>query len=299
MYRLALCLVFLSTLPLAADTVRIPPRRGAVLELSGDGFSSDRKLRLSGELTLTCLVEGEAASNVSSVTIEPDGKLWEVIGRSQDSRDNYRSHRITLAPAQPGSIPLPLVLLRFRDGTSVRWENEIVEVIGPPPSQAGTIRGDMKPESLPELAPAHDFPVLWLILGAAGGGLIVTGLFMIRRPRVEVTLTPRERSLRDLEQLRGSPHPHERLARILRAHAEDCLGIPATRQTTEEVMTAAAQQTEITEDLRLDLEKLLAECDRVNFAGAACDAAEIEHLLASARDWVERSSPAAAADSGR
>ncbi len=304
MLRLAFCLIPCVFLSPEGATVRLA-QKDARLLLSGDGFSADRKLRLSGELTLTCVVDGPDTLEVSAASIEPDSKLWEVLGRATNSARGPRwQQSITLAPTQPGSLSLPAVIVRYRAGpgkewTMVRWDDLRVEVIGPPPDQANAIRGEMTPESIPEPPVLPGFPVLWLVLGLAGGAALATGvMFLLRRPRGEITLPPRERALRDLERLRGETQPHARLSLIVRTHVEECLGFPATRQTTEEVLSAVRKQEGVGEEVWRDLETLLAECDRVNFAGADTTPEERERLLALARDWVERTSPVTAAESG-
>jgi hypothetical protein len=291
MIRLA-CLVILCLAGLGrAEWMRMP-KDGAVLLLGGDDFTGG-KLRLSGRLRLRVRLDNSSAK-ADLLPLSVDEKQWQVIEdvKVAEGRD------IVLEPVQPSTLPLPAVGIRVA-GKVILWPDLTVEVIGPPPSEAGTIRGETGIELIPEDPSPLDPLLIWLLLLGVPTTLLLASLvfwLLVDRPRRQPALPLHQQALNALDSLRNVPALHAGLDAVLRAYVEARYGVPATRQTTQEVMAAARKSGSLTPELCAELESMLAECDRVKFAPAA-EVGEAGAILALSRGWIEKTMPGG--DEGR
>ena len=277
-----------------AGPIRIA-QQGAVLEIDG---APGNKMRLSGRLTIHCRIENGRGAERDAIPLKADEKIWQV---AEDTlTPGPLARRIVLEPLQPGSLQLPSIGIRFRDGpghdwTTAIWSGLSVEVAGPPVAEAGTVRGETPIESLPETPSLDKFPFgPLLLIGVPIVALLAVALLwrLLERPRGQPVLPPDREALRAIESLKDVPAPHARLSSALRQYAEARFAVPATRQTTEEVIEGARAQEALTPELCGELESLLRECDRVKFAGGESGPGETEALLALARGWIEQTTRA-------
>jgi hypothetical protein len=150
---------------------------------------------------------------------------------------------------------------------------------------------------LPEFPPLEDIdapvPVqtipwwVWAVIAVlAGIGLIA--LTLSGRKKKEPELSPREKALRHLARIRReieSLAPREAAVRIsdfLRTYLHEEHRLPATTQTTDEFLAAAALPGALPPDLTRLLEAFLRRADEAKFAPGAGDGTIRSHLLEEA-----------------
>src|SRR5438477_13128256 len=106
-------------------------------------------------------------------------------------------------------------------------------------------------EEFHDIAPPVDYSLIpsWLVFVIAFVVLSLLGLFVwwfVQRRKPEAPKAPREIALGELEQIRGEierMNPYQfsiRVSDILRRYVTQQYGVPATRQTSIEFLTAAA-----------------------------------------------------------
>ena len=129
-----------------------------------------------------------------------------------------------------------------------------------------------------EIAPPVDYSFVptWVIFLASFVGLCLIGsivwFFTRKRKLAEPPKLPREIALEELDQIRGeiermSPYQFSiRVSDILRRYVTQQYGLPATRQTSIEFLSATAKAPSFSADDKSLLEDFLNRCDLIKFA---------------------------------
>ena len=149
-------------------------------------------------------------------------------------------------------------------------------------------------------APIHDiagpvafFPYpVWVVILAAFGVLAVIGLFvwLTRRKRTARPLTPRQRALAAIEELRrqgAEAEPYAfgvRVSDALRAYIRDQYGLDAVTRTSVEFLEALRNNPAFTDNEKGALSEFLESVDLLKYARLSAGVDEIKALL----DLAER-----------
>lgn len=154
-------------------------------------------------------------------------------------------------------------------------------------------------EELHDIAPPVDYSLIppWLVFVIAFVVLSLLGLvvwWFATRPRPELPpKPPREIALEELEQIRfeiASMSPYQfsiRVSDILRRYVTQQYGLPATRQTSIEFLTAAAKAPAFSGDEKSLLEDFLNRCDLIKFGRYDASVSDSELLLEEAIRFVK------------
>ena len=154
-------------------------------------------------------------------------------------------------------------------------------------------------EEFHDIAPPVDYSLIppWLVFVIAFVVLTLLGLvvwwFVHRRKPESAPKLPREIALDELEQVwreieKMSPYQFSiRVSDILRRYVTQQYGLPATRQTSIEFLTAAAKAPGFSADEKSLLEDFLNRCDLIKFARYEATAADSELLLEEAIRFVK------------
>src|SRR6516225_2113777 len=154
-------------------------------------------------------------------------------------------------------------------------------------------------EEFHDIAPPVDYSLIppWLVFVIAFVVLSLLGLvvwwFAHRRKPELPPKAPREVALEELELIRGeiermSPYQFSiRVSDILRRYVSQQYGLPATRQTSIEFLTAAAKAPSFSADDKSLLEDFLNRCDLIKFAKYEATTSDSELLLEEAIRFVK------------
>ena len=154
-------------------------------------------------------------------------------------------------------------------------------------------------EEFHDIAPPVDYSLIppWLVFVIAFVVLSLLGLvvwwFMRRQKPESPPKLPREIALDELEQIwreieKMSPYQFSiRVSDILRRYVTQQYGLPATRQTSIEFLTAAAKAPGFSADEKSLLEDFLNRCDLIKFARYEATASDSELLLEEAIRFVK------------
>ena len=154
-------------------------------------------------------------------------------------------------------------------------------------------------EEFHDIASPVDYSLIppWLVFVIAFVVLSVLGLvvwwFVQRRKPELPPKAPREIALGDLEQIRGeiermSPYQFSiRVSDILRRYVTQQYGVPATRQTSIEFLTATAKAPSFSTDDKSLLEDFLNRCDLIKFAKYEATTSDSDLLLEEAIRFVK------------
>ena len=154
-------------------------------------------------------------------------------------------------------------------------------------------------EEFHDIAPPVDYSLIppWLVFVIAFVVLSLLGLlvwwFAQRRKSELPPKAPREIALEELEQIRGeievmTPYQFSiRVSDILRRYVSQQYGLPATRQTSIEFLSATAKAPSFSADDKSLLEDFLNRCDLIKFAKYEATTAESELLLEEAIRFVK------------
>ena len=150
-----------------------------------------------------------------------------------------------------------------------------------------------------DIVPPVDYSLIppWLIFVIAFVVLSVVGLLVWwavrrRKPQLPPKL-PREIALGELEEIRNEinrMNPYQfsiRVSDILRRYVTQQYGLPATRQTSIEFLTAAAKSPGFSADEKSLLEDFLNRCDLIKFARYEASISDSELLLEEAIRFVK------------
>ena len=154
-------------------------------------------------------------------------------------------------------------------------------------------------EEFHDIAPPVDYSLIppWLVFVIAFVVLSLLGLvvwwFAKRRKPELPPKAPREIALEDLEQIRAEidrMNPYQfsiRVSDILRRYVTQQYGVPATRQTSIEFLTATAKAPSFSADDKSLLEDFLNRCDLIKFAKYEATTSDSELLLEEAIRFVK------------
>jgi hypothetical protein len=150
-----------------------------------------------------------------------------------------------------------------------------------------------------DIAPAVDYSLIppWLVFVIAFVALSLLGLavwlFVKRRKPPAPPKLPRTLALEELEQISReietmSPYQFSiRVSDILRRYVTQQYGVPATRQTSIEFLTAAAKAPSFSADDKSLLEDFLNRCDLIKFAKYEATTSDSQLLLEEAIRFVK------------
>jgi hypothetical protein len=154
-------------------------------------------------------------------------------------------------------------------------------------------------EEFHDIAPPVDYSLIpqWLVFVITFVALSLLGLIVWlfvkrRKPPVPPKL-PREIALEELEQVsseieRISPYQFSiRVSDILRKYVTQQYGLPATRQTSIEFLTALAKTPSFSTEEKSLLEDFLNRCDLIKFARYEATTSDSELLLQEAIRFVK------------
>ena len=154
-------------------------------------------------------------------------------------------------------------------------------------------------EQFHDIAPPVDYSLIpaWLVFVIVFVALSLLGLvvwlFAKRRKTPLPPKLPRQIALEELERIgheidRMSPYQFSiRVSEILRKYVTQQYGLPATRQTSIEFLSALAKASPFSEDERLLLEDFLSRCDLIKFARYEATISDSELLLQEAIRFVK------------
>jgi hypothetical protein len=154
-------------------------------------------------------------------------------------------------------------------------------------------------EEFHDIAPPVDYSLIppWLVFVIAFVALSLLGLVVWlvakrRKPPVPPKL-PREIALEELDRItreieKMTPYQFSvRVSDILRKYVTQQYGLPATRQTSIEFLTALAKASSFSSDEKTLLEDFLNRCDLIKFARYEATASDSELLLEEAIRFVK------------
>jgi Domain of unknown function (DUF4381) len=154
-------------------------------------------------------------------------------------------------------------------------------------------------EEFHDITPPVDYSLIppWLVFVIAFVVLSLLGSVVwwaVRRRKPEPPpKLPREIALGELEHIRNEierMNPYQfsiRVSDILRRYVTQQYGLPATRQTSIEFLTAAAKAPSFSADDKSLLEDFLNRCDLIKFARYEATTSDSELLLEEAIRFVE------------
>lgn len=154
-------------------------------------------------------------------------------------------------------------------------------------------------EEFHDIAPPVDYSLIpaWLVFVAVFVGLSVLGLIVWligrRRKPAPPPKLPRQIALEELDRISGeiervSPYQFSiRVSDILRKYVTQQYGVPATRQTSIEFLTAVAKASPFSEEEASLLEDFLNRCDLIKFARYDATTSDSKLLLDEAIRFVK------------
>src|SRR5436305_11313448 len=154
-------------------------------------------------------------------------------------------------------------------------------------------------EEFHDIAPPVDYSLIspWLVFVVVFVALcllgLVTWLFAKRRKPSLPPKLPRQIALEELERIEHqideiSPYQFSiRVSEILRKYVTQQYGLPATRQTSIEFLSALAKASSFSEEERSLLEDFLSRCDLIKFARYEATISDSELLLQEAIRFVK------------
>jgi hypothetical protein len=161
-------------------------------------------------------------------------------------------------------------------------------------------------EEFHDIAPPLDYSLIppWLVFIAVFVALSLLGLVVWliarRRKPAPPPKPPRQIALEELERIsseieRVSPYQFSiRVSDILRKYVTHQYGVPATRQTSIEFLTAVAKVSPFSQEETSLLEDFLNRCDLIKFARYEATTSDSKLLLDEAIRFVKGAQLAAA-----
>ncbi len=134
----------------------------------------------------------------------------------------------------------------------------------------------------------------WFLIALAGiGGAIWAGC-RIRRHLKERQLTPSERAMVELDRLLSKALPtrgdyktfYVELTLIVRRYIERSYALKASRQTTQEFLTAILADARFSQETIAELRAFLQQADMIKFAGVTASVEQAYEATAAAKDYI-------------
>lgn len=210
-------------------------------------------------------------------------------GRTEAAGKARARWRFRLTPGAEGPWclrPFVLTIKNLRTGAEQTHLTQRLEFPAPPPLPAasGAPEATLEPEWV---APGWKTISLWALLTLAGIALL-TALWplcrRLRRTLHERTLSPEARARLELDRLLAEnlvaqgqfKRFYYGLTGVVRRYFERGYALRATRQTTQEFLTAIAADTRVSTEERDALAQFLTAADAIKFAGIDATASEAE-----------------------
>lgn len=210
-------------------------------------------------------------------------------GRTEAAGKARARWRFRLTPGAEGPWclrPFVLTIKNLRTGAEQTHLTQRLEFPAPPPLPAasGAPEATLEPEWV---APGWKTISLWALLTLAGIALL-TALWplcrRLRRTLHERTLSPEARARLELDRLLAEnlvaqgqfKRFYYGLTGVVRRYFERGYALRATRQTTQEFLTAIAADTRVSSEERDALAQFLTAADAIKFAGIDATASEAE-----------------------
>lgn len=210
-------------------------------------------------------------------------------GRTEAAGKARARWRFRLTPGAEGPWclrPFLLTIKNLRTGTEQSHLTQRIEFPAPPPLPAasGVPEATLEPEWV---APGWKTISLWTLLTLTGIALLAALWPLCRRIRRtlhERTLSPEARARLELDRLLAEnlvaqgqfKRFYYGLTGVVRRYFERGYALRATRQTTQEFLTAIAADTRVSTEERDALAQFLTAADAIKFAGIDATASEAE-----------------------
>lgn len=210
-------------------------------------------------------------------------------GRTEAAGKARARWRFRLTPGAEGPWclrPFVLTIKNLRTGAEQTHLTQRLEFPAPPPLPAasGAPEATLEPEWV---APGWKTISLWTLLTLAGIALLAALWPLCRRIRRtlhERTLSPEARARLELDRLLAEnlvaqgqfKRFYYGLTGVVRRYFERGYALRATRQTTQEFLTAIAADTRVSSEERDALAQFLTAADAIKFAGIDATASEAE-----------------------
>ncbi len=288
------------------------------------GFKAELSTRPDAAITLESKADAIAYDNdfILTLTTEtPAGKILTL----PDLRDRFsgfslaedfsgdriiagdrarKTYRWRLVPAAAPQWRLAPFAATLKDAaTGIEEEFATQAVIFPPPPPRETVTGAPEGEFKPFwIRPTLGAILLWIAAGI-GGIITVIGLlflFLHFRNRVkEMQMSPRDRALVELNRLLGKQLAergfykafYSELTLVVRHYIERAYSIRASRQTTQEFLSAATGDTRFTKDTVGRLAEFLNAADMIKFAGLKTTPELAADAAQKARTYIQEDKP--------
>ena len=216
-----------------------------------------------------------------------------------------------IAPLLPGPQTWQPPALRYRDHTTAGWQDIAwppveIPVLAPPQDVDRDGLRDITAIEPLDPEPDHSAPRwLWALVPIAA--LVAIGFYLRTRALRSVPRAPARLALLHLCRLIARELPvkgrAERfvtiLTLVLRRYLEQQYHLAARRQTTAELLQAAAGSPSLTPSQRRFLETFLPRCDQIKYAGSATTVQECAALAEDMRRFITESDRDAPSDPPR
>jgi hypothetical protein len=277
--------------------------------------SGAETLALSGTLTIGLTVEGSSRLEVEMPRAWEPGTSWTLVRREEPVRTALENERVRwqrtylVAPQAPGTLTLPLPMLRYRDGrrdwTQVAWQPVVINVVTSAVADASKLREWARVEEVPAATVPESRRWLALVVVPVLA-LVATGVYLLaRRSGGPRTRAPAEAALAHWQRVMATSLPEagrgERfvtlLTVILRRYLQQKFPLPARRQTSAELVHSLTASGRLPDEQQQALAKILEQCDRIKFTGVAPAPLECRTLAEQVREFIvatQRLVPAAA-----
>ncbi len=287
----------------------VPPAPAVVSEIEGGGadltLTVDRdKLTIVETVALGIEVESSETDTVEFPdSTDGFGQFAAVLDESvgdrllEDGRIVRRREYI-LQPFLPGDYEIPSLTVIVNQTTELSTSPISVRV--------ESVLEDPQDADLRDISAPVDIPVPRWWWGTATMALaaLLAALAWWRRRRIAARSIPRvvpphESALAALAALleAGLPGPEGiedfflRLSDIVRRYVEDRFGVRAPEQTTEEFLTAMADESAVAAEHQRLLRSFLEEADLVKFARLVPGREAVEGAVEAARNFVRQTVP--------
>ena len=176
----------------------------------------------------------------------------------------------------------------------------VFEAVRPTESGVTDVRADLNPIWI-HPPPGTVLLTVFLVLLAIAGIFGIARLARRARRAVQLKrMSPRERALRELDELLGAgliesnqaKEFYVRLTMIVRQYIERQHSVRAPEQTTEEFLAAVSEDPRFGHDIVLRLKAFLEAADLVKFAAYLPDSGAVEQSTRTAQDYIDEDSAA-------
>lgn len=218
------------------------------------------------------------------------------------ARKTYRWRLVPAAAAQWRLAPFAATLKDAATGAEETFATQAVVFPPPPPREGvdGAPEGDFNPFWI---RPTFGTILLWIgmVIGGIAAVIAVIMLVIYLRGRVkEMQMSPRDRALIEINRLLGKQLAergfykafYSELTLVVRHYIERAYAIRASRQTTQEFLSAATGDARFTKETIGRLAEFLNAADMIKFAGLKTTPELAADAAQKARTYIEEDHPA-------